>query len=778
MSNPFIHQRPIKSEENLIGRDEELENLTYVLDQAVSENPKYENIAISGQRGLGKSSLSKILQEKADEKGILTTEIRLDSHEVQNPVDFFELVLDRITEEIGGKTREKYLNLLKDKADEVELRFKILKIRSQNDNQRTDISSSSIRDDLSKLLDQTDSEAILLTIDNAQHLKEKPEILQKIKNTFTGFDGYLLNLVGTDEAFSTLRDIEPSAMRQFTRENLSSFEDIEKTKELIVNNLTDEEIKDIDVNSIEEIHLLSEGRPYEINLLSNFMYKNYETKENEKLQLTGKVIEDSFKQLEGLGDQLEIIDQIDNLNEREMDLLQATLEYDDFETFYQYYYLKKFDFTKVPSFDSDEIDNLLIGLQEKNIIGISNGKISFLGNVYAKAYLKYSSIIDSEKKNIGYIEEDSMPSNIINIHKNLVDDLILSEIPETHSHFTIDHESSFQDIKHSLTHIPSVVNFKKEIEPDINKVSQSLGDVNLHKFRANSFRNMDNKQNDTEQNYEYITFRYEIKWLEKGIFVEVMMKPENAEQNKEEVRKLLDAIESKQKDLGIKIIEKDEFYWYTKARSICSKKPKKAISYLNSSLEVNENYIYSLYNRAYHRYCDLDEEKEKVKRDVNKILDLNEDYVAAYNLKASLTLEENGEIFFEQVISKALEKVENKDNFYESLLCVLASADQWNGMKKILDRTNAENDHIRAHEAQYHLNTENEEKCLTLCNQLIQEEGETTSDAYLLKTKSLLSLNKNEKAKEAFSKAYQKEKDYIIREGEFNDSKAILNLLK
>src|SRR4029077_13482408 len=61
---------------------------------------------------------------------------------------------------------------------------------------------------------------------------------------------------------------------------------------------SEEEAKLVDEMSVLEIHSLTGGSPYEVNLVSHFMYKRWERKAGQKISLSISVLDDVLRELE------------------------------------------------------------------------------------------------------------------------------------------------------------------------------------------------------------------------------------------------------------------------------------------------------------------------------------------------------------------------------------------------------------------------------------------------------------------------------------------------
>ena len=76
-SNPYDFINPVKDPKLFAGRTEELEEVNYYLELAKSDNPQYTNLAIIGERAVGKTSFLNVVSSMSDDKKLLPVKISL-----------------------------------------------------------------------------------------------------------------------------------------------------------------------------------------------------------------------------------------------------------------------------------------------------------------------------------------------------------------------------------------------------------------------------------------------------------------------------------------------------------------------------------------------------------------------------------------------------------------------------------------------------------------------------------------------------------------------------
>src|SRR5260370_3979271 len=96
--NPYDFTNPVSDVSLLVGREKEMEEIRYYLDNAKIA-PRATNLAILGQRASGKTSILNIAEEEAKKRGLCTVRIDLDEGNVETELAFFFKLFDSILEE-------------------------------------------------------------------------------------------------------------------------------------------------------------------------------------------------------------------------------------------------------------------------------------------------------------------------------------------------------------------------------------------------------------------------------------------------------------------------------------------------------------------------------------------------------------------------------------------------------------------------------------------------------------------------------------------------------
>lgn len=93
--NPYDFSNPISDDELFIGREDQLEQIAYYLEQAKSA-PHPTNLAILGARGSGKTSLLNRADAIAKKKELLSVRVNLDEDDAARQLTFFHKIFDAV----------------------------------------------------------------------------------------------------------------------------------------------------------------------------------------------------------------------------------------------------------------------------------------------------------------------------------------------------------------------------------------------------------------------------------------------------------------------------------------------------------------------------------------------------------------------------------------------------------------------------------------------------------------------------------------------------------
>lgn len=568
LPNPYDFGSPIQEKGKFADRKEEKEKIREYLQLSDTDDPSYYHLALTGSRASGKTSLVNHTKQVAEDLGFLAAKIDLNEDLVKDDVRFFTEMIDSIvtagTENgmYGGRSGEIYQKF-RDLVDAVnfEMRYELplgfgsAYVGAQQNGSVNSITQRVLKEDLIELHEEADDSGlstIVLLIDECDLLAENTALLQKIRNVFSNLEGYVLVLSGTDDMFPDLSDTFSPLPRSFVNVQVDDFDDIEETEECIKKPLSDDERGLIDDKTISDIHRITGGSPYEINLVCHHMYRRYD-EQQDSIELSKTVLDDVLHELEGLRQEghHEIADTIGDLSRSQLQLLTSTLEFPEAPQ----EFLKKYsllDFVdelgrRSPSHIEEEVSTTLEELIDIGVVSQESDQISFAGSQFDSLYLRYYvASMDNPGKQVSFFQGES-EQYISNIYTKIVEHILDASREKTWGYANeparpvIEVEESKQDRGQNL-----YLNLS-------SGTSLKTGQSTIHSFLTERSSPI---ASDSE---ETLTFRCEVEWLSGG-FTVIM---NGGERIRENIGELANELES----CGYTISFETDFYYLSKGNS-------------------------------------------------------------------------------------------------------------------------------------------------------------------------------------------------------------------
>jgi tetratricopeptide (TPR) repeat protein len=407
--NPYDFTSPVKDPARFIGRKKELDEISYYLRLALAPKPQFFNVAVVGDRASGKTSLLNRVGFTASEQGFLVVRVALNAEIVENDVLLFKEVFDGILTQgadhgmYGGvkgaiyRAFRRALDTL-DVGVEIPFGFGGAYISLRKTGKGPTLSQSVLVSDFRAVWTEAQKSVlrgIVLLIDEADLISRNEALLQKIRNVFSELTGFILFFAGTPAMFPSLSRVFSPLPRQFIKVNLTNFSSPSETSECLLSPLSDKERESFNQSCIWDIHSLTAGSPYEINLVGHFMYRRWAEGGSKQIGLSQEVLEQVFDQVDRFrsGRDVSIAGAIRSLSSGSLSVLLCVVELSgqSLESICQYSLLDvlRLEPPIPPEKHLAETASRVVELTTHHIVANSDGVVRFLGDAFDLLYLKY-----------------------------------------------------------------------------------------------------------------------------------------------------------------------------------------------------------------------------------------------------------------------------------------------------------------------------------------------------------------------------------------------------
>lgn len=419
LPNPYEFANPVTQLNRFAGRTEELKDIGYYLRHA-RRVAHPVNLALIGERASGKTSLLNVIEHESRSLGLLVARINLNSGDSE-PILFFWKLYEAVVESVcaagylfsPGSDEDivyrKIIDGLDPSADHPEFPLRFPSHYALSIKGSRHISESKLHRDLIEIYRATRTPCVLL-FDECNVLGQNRVVLEMLRNVFMNTPGYMLVLTGTPTLFPLLDEVFSPIIRQFKKIQIEPFEKIEETeacmrKPLHSLSLDHREMFDDPWMLRSDIHALSGGRPYEIQLLCHFMFRRVQDERAERMALTADVIDDVLRELENTISQGDanrpIISAVRSLTQRQLaalNILSKSSGHATLDELYFPYGLRMSD----PSFSRQDLGDALEQLTAAKILTVDGdtGNITFAGDDFDRIYVRYHAESRDESLNI------------------------------------------------------------------------------------------------------------------------------------------------------------------------------------------------------------------------------------------------------------------------------------------------------------------------------------------------------------------------------------------
>jgi len=590
--NPYDFVNPVRDPGNFAGRADELKEVEYYLDLTKASKPQHFHIALIGARSSGKTSLLNMIYYMANQKGLLPVRISLNNELVSNDVFFFKELFDAILTQ--GKERGifgGFYDRFRRIVDKLEAGIKIPLLFGDayvgwKKGVGSTIAQSVIVHDLKKVSEETEARqipAIVLLFDECDLFSQNETLLQKIRNAFQELEGYVLVFSGTEGMFPAMSKVFSPIPRFFKRISVENFKNYDETKECVLKPLVEEEKKRVDEGSIREIQYFTGGSPYEVNLVSHYMYKRWKQSGTQTMALSVQVLDDVLEELERLrkAEHHAIANKVKSYSPETVRILTSVLELPSApkEWLIRYNLIPRVASSSLKDLSDNKtlIDYTFRDLIAQGVIREDESKnLSLSGDQFDTLYLKYTALSKGIRDFFVGLSSDPSTNFWMKFER-----AVLKEFDQYQVHVKFD---------------------RKEFEKGIGKrrglvsakVNIPSGPPAEHLVMSFTFDELEKKFYLGTENA--IRFRVVIDCIQSGFIAQVIFqKPEQIDQFKSK----LFALGEKLEYIGLKIIFEDEIHWNNEANRLFSEqKLDEAIQCIEKGIRINPSFELLWINKA------------------------------------------------------------------------------------------------------------------------------------------------------------------------------------
>lgn len=297
--NPFDYNKPVLEQKKFAGRGKLLNEVDYWLNLAAGHPPQFKNIAVMGQRGIGKTSLlNAIIKRATSDFKFLGIKIELNNTLAEDPSALFAEIIESLRSVIVNTSRKAafvdfFRRITFRRSFDLELSILSTKIKSTTGDKQSlphDELNRGLRA-ISSTAYKTGYRGIMVCLDEADLLTGNSTIVQILRNSFENQKSYSLVLSGTPRLLNSLGGVFEPIQRFFEPINLGPFESVEEVRDCLTLTLGKNESSMLTDSFVEDVFAISGGHPYLIKLLSFLAYKEAEENQWAHLVLTPELID-------------------------------------------------------------------------------------------------------------------------------------------------------------------------------------------------------------------------------------------------------------------------------------------------------------------------------------------------------------------------------------------------------------------------------------------------------------------------------------------------------
>jgi AAA ATPase domain len=400
LDNPYDYANPVRNGAVFAGREPELSRIAYVLTQSGLDRP-VGYVAVYGQRAAGKTSVLNMVEPMARDRGFLVIRLNLvpaDASPIAFLAKLIEELVDGVDRAVGltasdgssitaRQVRRIANGIVQDDSFPLEFPENVAHMRSGGT-----LSEMALRHDLVYLV-QNSGRPIAVLVDEAQLIADSENALSILRTLGMQLRGFVFILAGTMDLIDRIDAVFDHLLRQFEFVKVDRFIEVAEVQDCMARplksiGLLPEECFDNLDDVVFDLMVLTDGNPYEVQLVCHVMFTRWQNGEASMMKLSSEALDDVLTTLDQRRDHRDhsLIDKVKQLPKDQLlalnvlcsAMLKATLRE---LTFANFIYAPG-------ALSQEELDSAQDTLIAAGIIEIESGKVRLTGSLFDQIYTR------------------------------------------------------------------------------------------------------------------------------------------------------------------------------------------------------------------------------------------------------------------------------------------------------------------------------------------------------------------------------------------------------